>query len=128
LCLQRNWINRLHHGNYTSVAKLGLSIPLALISTPAYNPTKFPPISKAASHLLLTQLDAVQCSGKLLQACCVSSAPVTCNSLPDFTNLIRDWVPRVDNEFCTSYYKLIFAEDIHMCYQTKRKQSSLLCQ
>jgi hypothetical protein len=61
--LRKSWIYRFHHGNYIVVAKLGLSIPLALISTSAFNPTTFhpphtlQPISKAASHLLLTQVD-----------------------------------------------------------------------
>jgi hypothetical protein len=125
-------IYRFHYGNYTVVAKLGLSIPLALILTSAFNPTTFPPTSYSVTNLQSSLPSTSYTSGsfpkvspKNLHACCVSSTPVTSNSLPYFTNLIRDWVPRVNHELCTSCCNFFFAENIPLCYQTNRKQNSL---
>jgi hypothetical protein len=132
-CLRKNWIYRLYHGKYTVVAKLGLSIELALISTSGFNPTTFPPTSYSATHLQSIFSSTSYTSGRFpkatpknLHACCVSSVPVTCNSLPDFTNQIRDYVPRVNHQICASYCNFIlFFFRRHPFVLSKRKQKSL---
>ena len=95
--------------------KLGVPIPLALISTPPYNPTTFTPTSYSATNLpsslsstSYTSVRLPKVSPKNLHACCVFSAPITFNSLTDFTNLIRDWVTRVNHQLYTSYCNFIF--------------------